>query len=56
MRSFTVQYSVMKNDPVPSTWPEHTKVVKADSAKEAIHKFNRNREGNPWMILDCWES
>jgi len=56
VKEFTVQYSVMGKDPVPSTWKEYTKQIKADSPKEAVHKFNHNREGNPWMTLDCWEN
>ena len=59
MKKFNVQYSTMRQDPVPSTWPEFTKEVKANTTKEAIEKFNlqKNQAGsNPWIVLDCWET
>ena len=56
MKNFTVQYSVMGKNPVATTWKEYTKQIFATSTKDAIHRFNHNREGNPWMILDCWEN
>ena len=59
MAIFTVQYSVMRNDPVPTTWPEYCKTVKASNRKEAIKKVNKQknqRGSNPWMILDCYEN
>ncbi len=55
MTTFTVQYSIPKNNKVAvSDWQEYTKQVKAKSEKDAIAKFNKNREGT-WLILDCWE-
>jgi len=58
MRTFNIQYSTMRKDPTPSTWPEHTKEIEADTQKNAIEKFNlqKNQVGsNPWIVLDCWE-
>jgi len=56
IKNFTVQYSVMGKNPVATTWKEYTKQIFATSAKDAVHRFNHNRKGNPWMVLDCWEN
>ena len=56
MEKYNVQYSVcgVNTNPAISEWPEKTKIIEANSDKEAIEKFEHNREGT-WMILDCWE-
>ena len=53
MQEYTVQYSIPKGNRVAvSDWQEYTKKVKATSTKEAIAKFNKNRNGT-WHVLDC---
>jgi len=55
MKSYIIQYSIPKNNKIAvSDWQEYTKTVRAHSDKEAIAKFNKNRNGT-WLILDCWE-
>ena len=54
MSNYIVQYSIPKGNQVAvSDWTEYMTKIKASSDKEAIHKFNKNREGT-WLILDCW--
>lgn len=56
MKTFIVQYSAPKGNQICiSDWTEYTKKVKAKTSKEAIAKFNKNRNGT-WHILDCWEN
>jgi hypothetical protein len=54
MKTYVIQYSIPGNDPVISTWTEKTKEMQAESADQAIEKFEKNRDGT-WMVLDCWE-
>ncbi len=53
MKLFTVQYSTPGNKVAVSDWQERSKTIKADSAGEAVKRFEKNRDGT-WMILDCW--
>lgn len=54
MKTYIIQYSIPGNNPAVSEWIEKSKEMQAKNDKEAIEKFNRNRDGT-WMILDCWE-
>ena len=55
MKEYIIQYSIPKyNQVAVSDWTEYMTKVKANSDKDAIKKFNHNRQGT-WMVLDCWE-
>jgi len=53
MKKYIVQYSRPGKAIACSDWTEYTTKLMAENAKEAIRKFNKNRDGT-WMILDCY--
>ena len=57
MKKFNVQYSVAPVNTKPiSEWREYSKIIPANSSKEAVKKFNDLQQHlGTWIILDCWE-
>ena len=53
---YNVQYSRPTDSRIAvSEWIEHITIISANSAKEAISKFNASHQHlGTWLILDCW--
>ena len=51
---YVIQYSMPNDNRIAvSDWLEKSTIRDANSKKDALSQFSKNREGT-WLILDCY--